>query len=168
MQIRTKMSLGFTVLAVLATLGGLVAIFAFMRVNSSLSTVRESTPLLLATSRLKDLISQNEDLVATYLSEENPEKLQELEENAATLHARFSAYLEALRLGSESEEFKGSQYFTTWQNEAFPYPLKPFAEGNVLFEKLQSLKTSYLDYRLKMETIQKLHKEYLTVREERA
>lgn len=168
MQIRTKISLGFTILAVLATLGGLVAIFAFMRVNSSLSTVRESTPLLLATSRLKDLISQNENLVATDLSEENMEKLQKIEEDAALLHARFSAYLEALRLGSESEEFKNSQYFTTWQNETFPYPLKPLAEGSTLFEKLQSLKTSYLDYRLKMETVQKLHKEYLVTQEERA
>ncbi|NSW77050.1 MAG: hypothetical protein HPY68_09840, partial [Candidatus Atribacteria bacterium] len=168
MQIRTKMSLGFTILAVLATLGGLVAIFAFMRVNSSLSTVRESTPLLLATSRLKDLISQNENLVATYLSEENMEKLQKIEEDATLLHARFSAYLEALRLGSESEEFKNSQYFATWQNETFPYLLKPLAEGSALFEKLQSLKTSYLDYRLKMETVQKLHKEHLATQEERA
>ncbi|MGB9554014.1 MAG: hypothetical protein ACPL7L_06525, partial [bacterium] len=161
------MSLGFTVLALLATLGGLVAILAFMRVNASFSVVHESTPLLLATSRLKDLISQNESLVAAYLSEENPEKLQQVGESFSMLHARFSAYLEALRLGSESEEFKNSPYFAAWQNEAFPYPLKPIAEGSSLFEKLQALKASYLDYRVKLETIQKLRKEYLATAEER-
>jgi len=168
LQIRTKMGLGFTVLAVLATLGGLVAIFAFIRVNSSFSVVRQSTPLLLATSRLKDLISQNESLVAAYLSEENPENLQKTEEAFNVLHARFSAYLEALRLGSESEEFKNSPYFSVWQNEAFPYALAPIPEGNPLFEKLQNLKASYLNYRVKMGTIQKLRKEYLANAEERA
>ncbi|MGQ9473749.1 MAG: methyl-accepting chemotaxis protein [Candidatus Caldatribacteriaceae bacterium] len=167
MRIRTKMSLGFTVLAVLATLGGLGGILAFMQVRSSFLEVRESMPLLLVTSRLKDLISQNENLVATYLSTKNAEELQKTEEAFNTLHNRFLVYLEALRLGSESEEFKNSGLFATWQNEAFPYILQAIPEGSTLFEKMQTLRTAYIDYRVKMGAIQKLHKEHLQVEKER-
>ncbi|NSW77196.1 MAG: hypothetical protein HPY68_10595 [Candidatus Atribacteria bacterium] len=46
MQFRTKINLGFAVLAILAALGEMVALFAFTRIKTSFSTVQESTPLL--------------------------------------------------------------------------------------------------------------------------
>ncbi|NSW77195.1 MAG: hypothetical protein HPY68_10590 [Candidatus Atribacteria bacterium] len=116
---------------------------------------------------MKDLIAQNESYLATYLVRENENELSTMEDVFATIHGHFSSYLEALRLGTESEEFKGSQYFSSWQEEAFPYEIKPVAEGSSLAEYLQNLTVSYLDYRLKMQNIQKLHREYLVTTRER-
>ena len=58
MKIRTKIPLGFIVLALLAAVVGGFAIYAFQEIGTSLEEVRSSTPLLLATSEIKDFLSE--------------------------------------------------------------------------------------------------------------
>ncbi len=161
------MSLGFGVLAVLAALGGIIAIFAFMQITPSLSVVQEATPLLATTSRLKDLLGKNESLIASYLGETRLEALGEKKKQFDELNNRFLAYLEGLRLGTESEEFKSSSVYPTWEREAFPYSLTPLPEGSTLAEKLQNLKASYINYRMQLGRAQQLREEYLRTEEER-
>ncbi len=108
-------------LALFAAFGGFVAIFSLSRVSSSLGVFEESLPLVFSISRLKDLIAQNESLVAAYLAERTEELLPEREKGFAEARERFLGYLEAFCLGSDSDAFQNSPYFAAWQREAFPY-----------------------------------------------
>ena len=78
MKIRTKIPLGFIVLALLAAVVGGFAIYAFQEIGTSLEEVRSSTPLLLATSRIKDFLSEKDSLVSSYLLEEDTATLDQI------------------------------------------------------------------------------------------
>ena len=137
MKIRTRIPLGFIVLALLAAVVGGFAIYAFREIGTSLEEVRNNTPLLLATSRIKDLLSEKDSLVSSYLLEEDIESLEQMESEFAQLNKRVITYLEALRLGTESEEFKASSYYSIWEEE-FPYPLNPVEEDTPFDRSLQA------------------------------
>jgi len=115
LKIRTRIPLGFIVLALLAAVVGGFAIYAFREIGTSLEEVRNNTPLLLATSRIKDLLSEKDSLVSSYLLEEDIESLEQMESEFAQLNKRVITYLEALRLGTKSEEFKASSYYSIWE-----------------------------------------------------
>lgn len=161
MKIKTKISFGFLVLAVLAGIIGLVAIFALREVNTTFKEVEESFPLLLATSRLKDILSNYNALVSSYLAEEDLEKLKAYETSFNTLNTRFAMYLEALRLGSASEAFT-SRYGEAWSKEGFPYVLSPVSEGSDLAKKLQELRTLQATYAMKADALRKSWQERIT------
>ncbi|MBC7216689.1 MAG: HAMP domain-containing protein [Candidatus Caldatribacterium sp.] len=162
MKIRTKVSLGFLVLAVLAGVIGLVALFALSEVNTTFKEVEESFPLLLATSRLKDIIANYNALISSYLAEEDLEKLKTYDASFDNLDKRFTMYLEALRLGSASEEFT-SRYGELWNAEGFPYVLPPLPEGSDLAAKLQELRTLEATHVMKAEALRKSWQERITV-----
>lgn len=167
MLVRTKVRLSFVVLALLAALGGIVALLSLSRVSSSFGVVEESVPLVAALSRLKDLVAQNESLVAAYLAEENVGLLPEREKGFAEVRERFLGYLEAFRLGSESDAFRNSPYFASWEREAFPYRIHALPEGSSLLARLKELEGAYLDYEEKAARVRDIHREYLTVLRER-
>ena len=79
MQIKTKISLGFIVLTLAALAIGVITIYAFWEINTSLEEAQSYNPLLLVTSRLKDLISQNNSLISSYFREEDVENLNQIE-----------------------------------------------------------------------------------------
>ena len=161
MRIRTKISLGFLVLAVLAGVTGVVALYAFRQVNVSFQEVEEAFPLLLATSRLKDILASSNALVSSYLAEEDLEKLKAYDASFDTLNTRFTMYLEALRLGSTSGDFI-SRYGELWQAENFPYTLTPLPEGSTLSAKLQELRTLQATYAMKVSALRKSWQERIT------
>ncbi|HXL02542.1 MAG TPA: MCP four helix bundle domain-containing protein, partial [Candidatus Atribacteria bacterium] len=105
MKIRTRIPLGFIVLALLAAVVGGFAIYAFREIGTSLEEVRNNTPLLLATSKIKDLLSEKDSLVSSYLLEEDIATLDQMKEEFNQLDNKIMTYIEALRLGTESEEF---------------------------------------------------------------
>ncbi|MCX7729739.1 MAG: hypothetical protein N2205_00795, partial [Candidatus Caldatribacterium sp.] len=164
---RTKLRLGFAVLALLAALGGVVALLSLSQVSSSFKGVEESVPLVAALSRLKDLIAQNESLVAAYLAGEGVESLPEREKGFAGVRERFLGYLEAFRLGSESDAFRSSPYFASWGEEAFPYRIHALPKGSSLLGKLEELEKAYLDYEEKTARVRAIHQEYLVTLRER-
>ncbi|MDK2896674.1 MAG: methyl-accepting chemotaxis protein [Candidatus Atribacteria bacterium] len=166
MQIRTKMSLGFIVLTLVALAIGLIAIFALQQINTSLQEAKNYQPLLLVTSRLKDLVAEKNSLVSAYFQEENLESLDQMEANFKDLDARFLAYLEALRLGSESEEFL-KWHGGVWQREEFPYSLSPLPEDSLLFQKVQELKNLHINHQARVNMVKNLWKQYLTTQKER-
>ncbi len=161
MKIRTKISLGFLVLAVLAGAIGLVALFALREVSTTFKEVENSFPLLLATSRLKDILSNYNALISSYLAEEDLEKLRAYETSFSTLNNRFTMYLEALRLGSTEEAFT-SRYGELWSAENFPYALPPIPKGSELAKKLQELRTLQATYAMKAEALRKSWQERIT------
>ncbi|MCS7241358.1 MCP four helix bundle domain-containing protein, partial [Candidatus Caldatribacterium sp.] len=166
MKIKTKISLGFLILAVLAGIIGLVALFALTTINTTFQDVEESFPLLLATSRLKDILASYNALISSYLAEEDLERLKAYEASFSTLNARFAMYLEAFRLGSTAEEFT-SRYGELWAAEQFPYVLSPIPEGSDLAKKLQELRTLQATYATKADVLRKSRQEYITNRNKR-
>ncbi len=126
MQIKTKISLGFIVLTLAALAIGIIAIYAFWEINTSLEEAQSYNPLLLVTSRLKDLISQNNSLISSYFREEDVENLNQIEKSFTEVNNRFLVYLEALRLGTESEDFQ-KWHYGLWEKENFPYALSSSA-----------------------------------------
>ncbi|HXL02085.1 MAG TPA: hypothetical protein PK016_03065, partial [Candidatus Atribacteria bacterium] len=166
MQIKTKISLGFIVLTLAALAIGVIAIFAFWQINTSLEEAQSYNPLLLVTSRLKDLISQNSSLVSSYFREENVENLNQIEEKFTEINNRFLLYLEALRLGTESEDFE-KQHLGAWEKESFPYSLSPLPEDSPLFSRVQELKNLQINYQARVNMVKTLWKQYLTTQEGR-
>ncbi|MDK2896729.1 MAG: methyl-accepting chemotaxis protein [Candidatus Atribacteria bacterium] len=167
MQIRTRIPLGFVVLALLAAVVGVFAIYAFREIGTSLEEVRSNTPLLLATSRIKDLLSEKDSLVSSYLLEEDPAALDQIKEELNQLDNRIMTYLEALRLGTESEEFKTSFYYSTWESEEFPYSLPLLEEGTHLQQGLQNLKVSEVTHQAKVGTVTMRWRELVINRQQR-
>ncbi len=138
MLLRTRIYLGFLGLAVIAGAVGLASLFALQKVQTSFGEVERSFPLLLATSRVKDIISQGNALLSSYLLEEDPQRLESLESSFVKLSMRARMYIDALRLGSTSEAFL-SQYGTLWEGERFSYDLIPLPEGTSLRERVAEL-----------------------------
>ncbi len=167
MRIRTKIRSGFVLLALLAAFLGVVAVVVLGRLSSSFSAVQESFPLVFAVSRLKDLIAQNESLVAAYLAGRDEALLEEWESGFAELHDRFLSYLEAFRLGSDTEAFRDSPYAAVWEKEEFPYRIQALPEGSTLSARLESLKAAYLDYEEKTDAVRAIHRRYLALSRER-
>ena len=165
LQIRTKISLGFIVLTLAALAIGVIAIFAFWQINTSLEEAQSQDPLLLVTSRMKDLISQNNSLVSSYFQEENTEKLNAIDQQFTALNNRFLLYLEALRLGTDSEEFR-KWHQGMWEKENFPYSLSPLPEGSSLFQEVQELKNLQVNYQARVNMVKNLWKQYLTTKED--
>lgn len=166
MKIRTRIPLGFIVLALLAAVVGGFAIYAFREIGTSLEEVRNNTPLLLATSRIKDLLSEKDSLVSSYLLEEDIESLEQMESEFAQLNKRVITYLEALRLGTESEEFKASSYYSIWEEE-FPYPLNPVEEDTPFYRSLQALKTSEMVHRTSIDSLKDWWLKLVTIQKDR-
>jgi len=166
LQIKTKISLGFIVLTLAALAIGVIAIFAFWQINTSLEEAQSYNPLLLVTSRLKDLISQNSSLVSSYFREENVENLNQIEEKFTEINNRFLLYLEALRLGTESEDFE-KWHLGAWEKESFPYSLSPLPEDSPLFKEMQELKNLQANYQTQVNMVKSLWKQYLSTQEER-
>jgi len=166
LKIRTRIPLGFIVLALLAAVVGGFAIYAFREIGTSLEEVRNNTPLLLATSRIKDLLSEKDSLVSSYLLEEDIESLEQMESEFAQLNKRVITYLEALRLGTESEEFKASSYYSIWEEE-FPYPLNPVEEDTPFYRSLQALKTSEMVHRTSIDSLKDWWLKLVTIQKDR-
>ena len=166
MQIKTKISLGFIVLTLAALAIGVIAIYAFWEINTSLEEAQSYNPLLLVTSRLKDLISQNNSLISSYFREEDVENLNQIEKSFTEVNNRFLVYLEALRLGTESEDFQ-KWHYGLWEKENFPYALSPLPEDSPLFQEVQELKSLQVNYQARVNMVKTLWKQYLTTQKER-
>lgn len=166
MQIKTKISLGFIVLTLAALAIGVIAIYAFWEINTSLEEAQSYNPLLLVTSRLKDLISQNNSLISSYFREEDVENLNQIEKSFTEVNNRFLVYLEALRLGTESEDFQ-KWHYGLWEKENFPYALSPLPEDSPLFQEAQELKSLQVNYQARVNMVKTLWKQYLTTQKER-
>lgn len=166
MQIKTKISLGFIVLTLAALAIGVIAIYAFWEINTSLEEAQSYNPLLLVTSRLKDLISQNNSLISSYFREEDVENLNQIEKGFTEVNNRFLVYLEALRLGTESEDFQ-KWHYGLWEKENFPYALSPLPEDSPLFQEVQELKSLQVNYQARVNMVKTLWKQYLTTQKER-
>lgn len=158
--VRTRIYLGFFVLAVLAGVVGVMALFAFQRVQTSFGEVEKSFPLLLATSRLKGIVSQENALLSSYLLEEDPDRLEAMEAAFAALSERSKMYLEAFRLGSTSEEFL-ARYGELWEKENFSYTLSPLPQGTVLAEELDRLWSLQSTYDEKARSLRDMWRERL-------
>ncbi|WP_369018154.1 methyl-accepting chemotaxis protein [Thermatribacter velox] len=168
MRIKTKVSLSFFILALLTAFCGGFAIYSFMEVETSLQGVRQEVPLLMVVSRLKDLIAENQALVALYLQEKDLDTLESLEEDFARVDDRFMAYFEVLRLGSDSEEFKKSDYYTIWQQEKFPYPLQAIPQDNPLYRSIQTARSVYIESRITSQDVREAWREWLSIQRERS
>ena len=166
MQIKTKISLGFIVLTLAALAIGVIAIYAFWEINTSLEEAQSYNPLLLVTSRLKDLISQNNSLISSYFREEDVENLNQIEKSFTEVNNRFLVYLEALRLGTESEDFQ-KWHYGLWEKENFPYALSSLPEDSPLFQEVQELKSLQVNYQARVNMVKTLWKQYLTTQKER-
>jgi len=166
LQIKTKISLGFIVLTLAALAIGVIAIYAFWEINTSLEEAQSYNPLLLVTSRLKDLISQNNSLISSYFREEDVENLNQIEKSFTEVNNRFLVYLEALRLGTESEDFQ-KWHYGLWEKENFPYALSPLPEDSPLFQEVQELKSLQVNYQARVNMVKTLWKQYLTTQKER-
>jgi len=166
LQIKTKISLGFIVLTLAALAIGVIAIYAFWEINTSLEEAQSYNPLLLVTSRLKDLISQNNSLISSYFREEDVENLNQIEKGFTEVNNRFLVYLEALRLGTESEDFQ-KWHYGLWEKENFPYALSPLPEDSPLFQEVQELKSLQVNYQARVNMVKTLWKQYLTTQKER-
>ena len=166
MQIKTKISLGFIVLTLAALAIGVITIYAFWEINTSLEEAQSYNPLLLVTSRLKDLISQNNSLISSYFREEDVENLNQIEKSFTEVNNRFLVYLEALRLGTESEDFQ-KWHYGLWEKENFPYALSPLPEDSPLFQEVQELKSLQVNYQARVNMVKTLWKQYLTTQKER-
>lgn len=167
MKIRTKIPLGFIVLALLAAVVGGFAIYAFQEIGTSLEEVRSSTPLLLATSRIKDFLSEKDSLVSSYLLEEDTATLDQIKGELELLDNKIMTYIEALRLGTESEEFEASSYYSIWEKEEFPYSLPLLEEGTPLYNSLQNLKGFEVGHQSKVNSVTTLWREFLIGRQQR-
>ncbi|MEN3186226.1 MAG: methyl-accepting chemotaxis protein [Atribacterota bacterium] len=146
MKIKTKIVLGFIVLAVLCGVIGIVAIFALRETNRSFQNVENAFPLLLATSRLKNILSTYDTLLLSYLREENLEKLKNYETSLKNLETRIEMYLNACSLGSNSTDFL-SRYGDLWSTEEFSATIIPPAEESELgvqFREIQTLQAQYI------------------------
>jgi len=168
LKIKTKVSLSFIVLALLAAFCGAFAIYSFMEVEKSLQEVRQEVPLLMVVSRLKDLIAENQALMALYLQEKNLDALKSLEEDFAKVDDRFMTYFEVLRLGSNSEEFKKSDYYEVWKREKFPYPLQAIPKDNPLYRSIQTARSVYTESRIASQDVRKTWQEWLSIQRERS
>ncbi|MGC8779084.1 MAG: CHASE3 domain-containing protein, partial [Candidatus Caldatribacteriaceae bacterium] len=163
MRIKTKISLGFLVLAVLSGVIGAIALFALREVHVSFQEVENSFPLLLATSRLKDILANSDNLLLSYLLEEDLEKLTTYDAPLENLQNRFEMYLEALRLGSAAPEFI-NRYGELWNTEKVSTTIFPVAEGSELAAKLQELRTLETSYSATSTIIRKAWQEWLVAR----
>lgn len=168
MKIKTKVSLSFIVLALLAAFCGGFAVYSFMEVENSLRGVQQEVPLLMVVSRFKDLIAENQALVALYLQEKDLDALESLEEDFARVDDRFMAYFEVLRLGSDSEEFKKSDYYEIWKQEKFPYPLQAIPQDNPLYRSIQAARSVYVESRIASQDVRKAWREWLSIQRERS
>jgi len=166
MRIKTKISLGLLVLAVLAGMIGVLALFSLRSIHSSFQEVENSFPLLLATSRLKDIFPNYDSLLLSYLWGEDLEKLKTYDAPLGSLDERFGMYLEALRLGSGSPEFL-SRYGERWNAEGFSSVISPLPEGSELATKLQELRNLQATYTTKSATIRKAWREWIVARNTR-
>ena len=166
MQIKTKISLGFIVLTLAALAIGAIAIYAFWEINTSLEEAQSYNPLLLVTSRMKDLISQSNSLVSSYFQEEDTENLASIDKKFTEINNRFLVYLEALRLGTESEDFQ-EWHSVSWEKESFPYTLSPLPEDSPLFSRVQELKGLQVNYQTRVNMVKSLWKQHLTIQGER-
>ncbi|MGQ9472650.1 MAG: HAMP domain-containing protein, partial [Candidatus Caldatribacteriaceae bacterium] len=157
---RTRIYLGFLLLAVIVGFLGVMVLFSLRASRTSFSKVEESFPFLLATSRLRDILSQNNAYLSAYLLEEELDHLQAMEAKFESLNARFDMYLNALQLGSLSEEFR-SQYGAFWETEQFPYVLHPLPQEGALGDRLKELEDLQTVLRTRAETIRQIWKERL-------
>ncbi|HSV30804.1 MAG TPA: methyl-accepting chemotaxis protein [Atribacteraceae bacterium] len=164
MRISAKISLGFMLLAILAAGIGSVAIFAFFQVRGSLEEVRKQTPMFFTTSRMKDVLFDLNALMNAFLWEENDAALDRMSGEFDRLEQRFMAYMEALRLGSESVEFQESPYAQAWDEEAFPFPLEAIPQESPLQANLQALRMLDIRHRSNTRVIQDLWRERLQIR----
>ncbi len=153
MLIKTKIYAGFLLSVIIAGSIGMTALFALREVQFSFHRVETSFPFLLATSRLKDILSQNNVLLSSYLLEEDPERLQTMTTSFEALKTRFNMYLDALHSGSSASAFM-SQYATLWEKEQFPYLLTPSQEI-LPEEKLQGFQTLQRNHMDKAEALRK-------------
>ncbi|MCS7241207.1 MAG: methyl-accepting chemotaxis protein [Candidatus Caldatribacterium sp.] len=170
MLVRTRIYLGFLVLAIVAGMVGLVSLLAFQRVRASFEEVEASFPFLLATSRVKDIVSQGNALLSAYLLEERPEQLDELEASFNALHRRARMYLDAFRLGSVSPEFL-AKHGELWEKENFPYPLPPLPPGTSLEKRIAELGDLQNAYETEADAVKTLWRErlkWLQTRNEKA
>lgn len=170
MLVRTRIYLGFLVLAAIAGVVGLMSLLALQRVRTSFEEVEASFPFLLATSRVKDIVSQGNALLSSYLLEENPERLNDLEVSFTTLYKRARMYLDAFRLGSASQEFL-AKHGELWEREDFPYTLSPLPPGTSLEGKIVELESLQNAYETEANTMRALWRErlsYLQIRNEKA
>jgi methyl-accepting chemotaxis protein len=166
MRIKTKISLGLLVLAVLAGMIGVLALFSLRSIHNSFQEVENSFPLLLATSRLKDILSNYDSLLLSYLWKEDLEKLKTYDASLESLDERFGMYLEALRLGSNSPEFL-SRYGERWKAEGFPSTISPIPEGSELATRFQELRNLQATYTTKSATLRKAWREWIVARNTR-
>lgn len=170
MLVRTRIYLGFLALAVIAGVVGLVSLLAFQRVRVSFEGVETSFPFLLATSRVKDIVSQGNALLSSYLLEEDADRLHDLEVSFGALHERARMYLDAFRLGSASQEFL-AKHGELWEKEHFPYVLPPLPPGTALEERIAELEKLQNAYETEANTVKTLWRErlrWLQTRNEKA
>ncbi|NSW76537.1 MAG: methyl-accepting chemotaxis protein [Candidatus Atribacteria bacterium] len=162
MRIRTKISLGFIILAVLCGIIGMVAVFALRETSRSFQAVENSFPLLLATSRLKNILSTYDNLLLSYLREEDFEKLKSYEVSLKNLETRLEMYLEACFLGNNSPDFL-SRYGDLWNTEKFSSTITPPPKESELWTKFQEIQALQTRYITKTQEVRNTWQERLTV-----
>lgn len=162
LRIRTKIPLGFIILAILCGIIGIVAVFALRETSRSFQAVENSFPLLLATSRLKNILFTYDNLLLSYFREEDFEKLKSYEVSLKNLETRIEMYFEACFLGNNSPDFL-SRYGDLWNTEKFSSIITPPPKESELWKKFQEIQALQTQYITKTQEARNSWQERLTV-----